>query len=193
LGIACWIRVNPLYLAAGWSIALLIVLKAPWRRRLLMSGAVLFATGLVISPIVLRNYCTFPDFTPTGGTIGANLWEGLGETELGNRNGFFLGDQKLVERERIQMGLPENAKITLQWPDGIRRDRERTRESLSFIKQHPVWYAAVMLRRMWGMLKVAGAPSQYYGSTGINVTSKKTLPIAWQGSLFAVYVNALGM
>src|SRR5262249_629169 len=106
LGIACWIRVNPLYLAAGWSIALLIVLKAPWRRRLLMSGAVLFATGLVISPIVVRNYLTFPDFTPTGGTIGANLWEGLGETELGRQHGFQFGDDKLIEHERVKMDWP---------------------------------------------------------------------------------------
>jgi len=33
LGVACWIRVNPLYLAAGWAITILIVAKAPWRRR----------------------------------------------------------------------------------------------------------------------------------------------------------------
>jgi hypothetical protein len=141
----------------------------------------------------LRNYLTFPDFTPTGGTIGINLWEGLGETDLGRRNGFEFGDQKMLEIERRRMGLPEGAVLKAQWPDGIRRDKERTRQSLSFIKQHPVWYAGVMLRRMWGTLKVAGAPLPYYGSSGINVTSKKCLPQNWQGGVVAVYVNALGM
>ena len=44
-------------------------------------AAVLFGTVIVISPIVIRNYLVFPDFTPTGGTIGVNLWEGLGEID----------------------------------------------------------------------------------------------------------------
>jgi hypothetical protein len=81
----------------------------------------------------------------------------------------------------------------MSWPDGIRRDRERTREALDFIKQHPIWYAGVMLGRMWGMLKVAGDPVPYTGITGINVTSKKCLPPERQGGVLAFAVNALGM
>ncbi len=192
LGIACWIRVNPLYLAVGWAAVMLIV-KAPWRQRLLMSGAVVFATALVISPIVVRNYLTFPDFTPTGGTIGVNLWEGLGETELGRQHGFLYGDDKLVEHERVKMGWPADKYLDTQWPDGIRRDKERTRESMAFIKQHPVWYAGVMAGRMWGMLKVAGDPVPYCGISGINVTSQKCLTPAWQGGVLAFGVNVLGM
>lgn len=192
LGIACWIRVNPLYMAVGWAAVMLIV-KAPWRQRLLMSGAVVFATALVISPIVVRNFLTFPDFTPTGGTIGVNLWEGLGETELGRQHGFLYGDDKLVEHERVKMGWPADRYLDSQWPDGIRRDKERTRESMAFIKQHPVWYAGVMGGRMWGMLKVAGDPVPYCGISGINVTSQKCLTPAWQGGALAFGVNALGM
>ncbi len=193
LGVACWFRVNPLYLCLFWAIAIFLFLSGPRKRRVLLGATVVTGTLLVVSPIVLRNYLTFPDFTPTGGTIGINLWEGLGETDLGRRNGFMFGDQKMLEIERTRMGLPESALPKAQWPDGIRRDKERTRESLSFIKQHPVWYAGVMLRRMWGMLKVAGAPLPYYGSSGINVTSKKCLPQNWQGGVLAGYVNALGM
>jgi hypothetical protein len=51
----------------------------------------------------------------------------------------------MVERERVKMGVPAGAPFEAMWPDGIKRDRERTRESLGFIKQHPVWYAGVML------------------------------------------------
>ena len=193
LGMACWIRVNPLYLTVGWAFALLLVAKAPWRRRFAISGAVVGATALVISPIVIRNYLTFPDFTPTGGTIGVNLWEGLGETELGRQHGFLFGDDKLTERERVKMGWPADQYFDAQWPDGIRRDKERTRESLAFIKQHPIWYAGVMARRMWGMLKVAGDPVPYCGISGINVTSQKCLSPAWQGGVVAFGVNVLGM
>ena len=148
---------------------------------------------VVIAPIVIRNYLVFPDFTPTGGTIGANLWEGLGETELGRSNGFAFGDDKLVEHERIKMGLPPDVQVDPQFPDGIRRDRERTQESIAFIRQHPVWYLGVMLGRMWGMLKIAGDPVPYCGTSGINVTSKKCLPVHWQGGVVALGVNVLGM
>jgi 4-amino-4-deoxy-L-arabinose transferase-like glycosyltransferase len=192
LGIACWIRVNPLYLAPGWAVVLLLT-KASWRRRLVMSAAVIFGTTLIISPVLIRNYVTFPDFTPTGGTIGVNLWEGLGETELGRQHGFLYGDDKMIEHERVKMAWPAGTYFDSQWPDGIRRDKERTRESLEFIKQHPMWYAGVMVGRMWGMLKVAGDPVPYCGISGINVTAQKCLPPAWQGGLVAFGVNALGV
>ena len=192
LGVACWLRVNPLYLAIGWAIALLFFVRASWRRRFAMSAAVVFGVALVISPIVIRNYLVFPDFTPTGGTIGINLWEGLGETELGRSYGFMYGDDKMLERERVALGYPSDFAIKSFWPDGIRRDRERTRESLVVIKAHPFWYLGVMLHRMWGMLKVAGEPLPYYGSAGINVTSGKCLPTKWQGGIVALFVNVLG-
>src|ERR1051326_8624299 len=50
-----------------------------------------------------------------------------------------------------------------------------------------------MVRRMWGMLKVAGAPVPYMGTSGINVTSAKCLSPARQGGLLAFAVNVLGM
>jgi 4-amino-4-deoxy-L-arabinose transferase-like glycosyltransferase len=193
LGIACWLRVNPLYLSLFWALALLLFGRRPWRRKLGLSAAVVFSTLIVISPIVIRNYVVFPDFTPTGGTLGANLWEGLGETELGRRHGFILGDDLMVERERVKMGLPADYPIRAMWPDGIRRERMRTREALAFIRQHPIWYGGVMLHRMWGMLKVAGAPLPYYGSAGINVTSRKTLSPEYQRGALALLVNLLGM
>jgi 4-amino-4-deoxy-L-arabinose transferase-like glycosyltransferase len=192
LGVACWLRVNPLYLCVGWAISLLIV-KAAWSLRLKMAAAVLAGTVILIAPIVIRNFIVFPDFTPTGGTIGANLWEGLGETELGQQHGFIFGDDKMTEVERKRAGWPADLRAEVQWPDGIRRDRERTSESLAFIRHHPVWYAGVMLGRMWGMLKVAGDPVPYTGISGINVTSKKCLPEHWQGGLLAMAVNVLGM
>lgn len=193
LGIACWLRVNPLYLCVGWAIVLFVLTAGSWAWKLKLSGAVLAGTVIVIAPIVIRNYLVFPDFTPTGGTIGVNLWEGLGETELGRSNGFLYGDDKMLAVERARMGLPADAPLEMQRPDGIRRDRERTRESLAFIRQHPIWYAGVMLGRMWGMLKVAGDPVPYTGTTGINVTSRKCLSPSWQGGVVAFGVNVLGM
>jgi 4-amino-4-deoxy-L-arabinose transferase-like glycosyltransferase len=193
LGAACWLRVNPLYLCLFWALPLFFFGRANRRTRFLMAAAVVLGTALMISPIVIRNYLVFPDFTPTGGTIGANLWEGLGEAELGRSQGFAVGDDIMVEHERVLMGIPKDAPFEAMWPDGIKRERERTREALAFIKQHPVWYAGVMLHRMWGMLKIAGEPLPYYGTSGINVTSRKCLAPARQGGALGLFVNALGM
>lgn len=193
LGIACWFRVNPLYLCVGWPVALFLFTQAACRRRMILATAAFLGTALVIAPIVIRNYLVFPDFTPTGGTIGTNLWEGLGETELGRQHGFLYGDDKMVEHERQKMGLPPGALTDPQYPDGIRRDRERVRESLAFIRQHPVWYAGVMLGRMWGILKVAGDAVPYTGAAGINVTSGTSLQPKMQGGVLAFVVNVLGV
>lgn len=193
LGIACWLRVNPLYLCVFWAIALFVIVKDEWSLKLKLAAAVSVGTIVVIAPIVIRNYVVFPDFTPTGGTIGVNLWEGLGETSLGQQHGFILGDDKMLAVERARMGRPGDTSIEIQFPDGIRRDKERTRESLAFIRQHPLWYLGVMLGRMWGMLKVAGDPVPYTGVSGINVTSAKCLPERWQHGVLAFGVNVLGM
>jgi 4-amino-4-deoxy-L-arabinose transferase-like glycosyltransferase len=193
LGVACWLRVNPLYLSFFWAVPLFVVATGGWKKRLIMSATVVLAALIIVSPIVIRNYLVFPEFTPTGGTLGANLWEGLGETELGRNAGFMYGDDKMIERERVKRGVPADAPFDAMWPDGIKRERERTRESLAFIKQHPIWYAGVMLHRMWGMLKVAGAPLPYYGTSGINVTPSKSLPANWQGGFVAIIVKGLGM
>ena len=193
LGVACWFRVNPLYLCVGWAFALLVLIPGIWPLKLKMSAAALLATMVVLSPIVIRNYLVFPDFTPTGGTIGVSLWQGLGETELGRQNGFQFGDDKAIEHQRIKMGWPADKPFDIHGPDGIRRDRELTRESLTFIRQHPIWFLGTMVVRMWGMLKVAGDPVPYSGSSGINVTSRKCLPPQWQGGVVAAGVNVLGM
>jgi hypothetical protein len=176
-----------------WALPLIFFGRSDRRTRFLMAVAVVLGTVLMISPIVIRNYLVFPDFTPTGGTIGANLWEGLGESELGRSQGFAVGDEIMDEHERVRMGIPPDAPFEAMWPDGIKRERERTREALAFIKQHPVWYAGVMLHRMWGMLKIAGEPLPYYGTSGINVTSRKCLSPARQGGALGLFVNALGM
>ena len=193
LGIACWFRVNPLYLCVGWAFALFVSIRGAWPPKLKLSAAALLATVAVISPIVIRNYLVFPDFTPTGGTIGVNLWEGLGETELGRQHGFQFGDDKMIEHERIKMSWPADKPPDIYWPDGIRRDRELVRESVAFIRQHPIWFLGTMVGRMWGMLKVAGDPVPYSGISGINVTSRKCLPPRWQGGVVAAGVNVLGM
>lgn len=193
LGVACWFRVNPLFMAFFWALALLLFVRAGWRIRMGLGLAALSGTILIVAPIPIRNAVVFHEFVLTGLNVGSNLWEGLGETEYGRSQGFEFGDQLMVEQERPSMGLPAGFPITPVWPDGIRRDRERARKSLKVIASRPFWYAGVMMTRMYWMLKMAGEPGPYYGSAGVNCTGRRCLPVGWQGGVTALLANVLGM
>ena len=193
LGAACWFRVNPLFLSVTWAFGLLLFLPTAWKKRVGLSLALAMSSLLLVAPITLRNAIVFHEFLPNGLNVGVNLWEGLGETDRGVAAGMVLGDQAMLEIERKELNLPPDYPITLAYPDGIRRDRKRVKDSLQVIAANPFWYAGVMGRRAVGLLKLAGDPAPYQASPGINVTSKKCLAPAWQGGALAMFVDGLGM
>ena len=193
VGASCWLRANALLLAFAWAFALFLIVRGAWQKRLRLSLGLILGTALLVTPLLIRNAIGFHAFVPTGLGLGTNLWEGIGETERAAEFGAVIGDANLVEQERKELGLPPDAPLTLYSPNGVARDRARTRKALRVITAHPMWYSGVMLKRMWGMLKFAGEPIPYYGSMGINITSKKTLPAAWQGSPLAIPITLLGM
>jgi hypothetical protein len=193
LGLACWIRVNPLFLFLPWMIALWCCVAASWQRRFCLSVAVALSTLLVISPVIIRNLVIFyPQIAPTGLNIGLNLWEGIGETNRGPEFDAPSDDVGVIAAERREMGLSADAPLGLNYPDGIRRDRERGRKALAVIKANPIWYTGTIAKRVWGHLKFAGAPAPHVGTTGINVTSKRCLPPDRQHGPVAILVNVLG-
>lgn len=192
VGLSCWFRGNALLLPVFWIVALLF-LRIGWRTRWLLSTAVVVGMGFIVTPLLVRNAIAFRVLTPTGLGVGTNLWEGIGETERAGEFGAVYGDENLIDQERDELGAGPDARFSLYYPDGVRRDRERTRKALAVIRAHPVWYAGVMLRRMAGVLKFAGDPQPYYGSAGINVTSRKCLPRTMQGGVVSLFVTVLGM
>jgi len=194
LGIACWIRVNPFLLFIVWAASLIVFINAPLRTRAMLSATLALATLLVMSPIVIRNLVVFyPEIAPTGLNIGLNVWEGLGDTERGHQLGAPGSDMEVLEQDRKEMGLPPDAPLALNYPDGIRREHERTRRAFAMIKAHPFWYAGTMLHRLMGHFKLAGAPVSHVGSSGFNVTSRKCLPPNDQHGALSIAVNGLGM
>ena len=194
VGASCWLRANAMLLVIFWALALLLFVQARWRKRVLLSAGVTLATLLVIAPVVVRNVAAFHAFVPTGLGAGTNLWEGIGETERGAKEfGAAPNDRDLVEQERAALKAPSGTPFDLYYPDGIQRDRERTRKAIAIIRQHPFWYAGTVVNRMAAVMKYAGPPSGIYGSAGINVTSAKCLPMRWQGGFAAAFVNGLGM
>ncbi len=193
-GIACWLRVNPFFLPFVWGLALLLLTRARWYNRLALGAAAMLSAALIISPVIIRNLVVFyPEFVPNGLSVGVNLWEGIGETNRGAEFGAPASDAELLAQERRALDLKPEEPLGLFWPDGARRDRDRTRKSLAIIKVHPFWYVGVMVRRIWGHLKIAGKPVPNVGSAGINVTSSKCLSSEHQHGPLAFFVNALGM
>ncbi len=194
VGASCWLRANAILLVLFWALGLLLFVRTSWRRRVLMSAGIVLAAMLVIAPVVIRNAIAFHAFVPTGLGAGTNLWEGIGETERGAKEfGAVSNDRELVEQERAALNPLPNELFDLYYPDGIQRDRERSRRAVAIIKQHPFWYAGTVIRRMAAVIKYAGTPSGIYGSAGINVTSAKCLPTQWQGGFAGAFVNGLGM
>jgi 4-amino-4-deoxy-L-arabinose transferase-like glycosyltransferase len=192
VGASCWLRANALLLSVWWAVALVLLVRASWQRRVMLACAVLAGAALLIGPILVRNAVVFRAFVPTGLGTGTNLWESIGETERAAEFGAPRSDREVIEQERAEMGLPEDAPLRLYWPNGIERDRARSRKALRVIAAHPLWYAGVMMKRMVAVLKYAGEPVAPYGSAGINVTSRKCLPERWQGGVLAFFVNVLG-
>src|SRR5262245_24082801 len=120
LGLACWIRVNPLFLLVPWALSLFIFVKANRRQRILLAGAITLSTLLVIAPVVIRNLVVFyPEIAPTGLGIGWNFWAGIVETERGPEFGAPCCDAQMIEQDRKSMGLPPDASLGLHWPNGI--------------------------------------------------------------------------
>ncbi len=193
LGASCWLRVNALLLPLFWVAALLLAARFSWRDRATLSGIVVFGSMLLVTPLLVRNAVAFHMLTPAGLGAGTNLWEGIGETDRALEFGAVYGDRALIEQERAALGVSPDIPFGLYFPDGVKRDRERARKAFAVIRAHPVWYCGVMLRRMVGVLKYAGEPGPFYGSGGINVTSKKCLPSIWQGGVVGLSVNVLGM
>jgi hypothetical protein len=109
---------------------------------------------LSIAPITIRNYLIYGEFVLVSANVGIVMWEGIGEAS-GNRFGAVTDDVQVAQQEAELYGDPRYAESWVM-PDGIKRDRDRMKKSLSVIVKHPIWFAGSMLSRMTAMLKYSG-------------------------------------
>lgn len=156
LGLAAWLRPQ-LMVIGPFLVLMLLWIGRPRRtaaRRALITAAVAL---LVIAPITIRNYLVYHEFLPINIGVGIVLWEGIADAS-GDRFGAVATDDAVALQEAELYNEPRYGG-SWSTPDGIARDRDRVRKSLAIIKQHPVWYAGVMLGRMKGMVNyTAHAP-----------------------------------
>ena len=158
-GLAAWLR--PQLMLLGPFLVLMLMLigrpRLPAAKRALITAAVALLT---LAPITVKNYFVYKAFVPINIGVGIVMWEGIADYS-GDRFGAVATDTAVALQEAELYNEP---RYSGSWatPDGIRRDRDRVSRSLAVIKQHPLWYAGVMLDRCRQMVNyTAHAPLVY--------------------------------
>ena len=126
-------------------ILLMFAVRRPLKKLL---PSILLTAGIlvVILPHTIRNYSvTGGKIIPFGLGSGISLWEGI--SQFGDTLGTVYGDDRMTAREGYR---------SWAYPDGVERDRQRFREAVDIILDHPVWYLGVMARRVPVLLKPDG-------------------------------------
>ncbi len=156
VGLSCWLRANALLLAPFAAVvAVPLVFEKGVRAR--ASAALAAGALLAVAPLTLRNAVVYGRFIPVSLGAGQTLVEGIADYDPGRRFGLPDTDVELQRMEAEETGRPEYA-LSLFTPDGIERDRQRTRRALAVISSHPFWFAGVMLRRAGSMLRLERTP-----------------------------------
>ncbi len=155
VGLSCGLRANALLLAPFMLLAAPLLFARGARVR--ASLALVAGALLAIAPLTIRNAFVFGRFIPVSLGAGQTLVEGVGDYDPDERFGLPDTDVELQRQEAETHGRPEYAS-SLFTPDGIERDRERTRRALSVIGSHPLWFASVMARRAASMLRMERVP-----------------------------------
>lgn len=174
IGAATWLRAQTMLL--GLFVLVILTLTSARRWPVLKRVALMAAVSiLAIAPITIRNYVVYGAFIPVQVGTGLNLWEGIADFS-GDRFGAVSKDTEVADQEAESYNDPRYAG---SWttPDGITRDRDRTRRSLEVILHHPVWYSGVMLERCGGMLKYSAHAPLVLAIYQSNYQQQRTLPI----------------
>ena len=156
IGLSCWLRANALLLVPFLALVAVPFLFAKGGRvrpaLALVAGAL-----LAVAPLTLRNAVVYGHFIPVSLGAGQTLVEGIADYDPERRFGLPETDVELQRMEASEAGRPEYAAALFE-PDGIERDRWRTRRALKVIRENPVWFAGVMLRRAGSMLRLERTP-----------------------------------
>lgn len=168
IGVSCWFRSNALLLAP--FLGLITPVLFDRGKRLRYSLALVCATGVIIAPIVIRNWIVFHRFVPLSATAGRLLLEGFANFDKEDGFGQPSDEDEAAAQEAVQFGRADYA-ASLWKPDGIDRDRARFARGVSVIRSHPGWFLGVMLRRIKLMLRYNDSQPQ----EPFNVTVAPTL------------------
>jgi dolichyl-phosphate-mannose-protein mannosyltransferase len=150
IGLSVWLR--PQSMLLGVLIAGLLLFISPKPGSIVKQAILLCVVSLLlVVPITIRNYIVYHAFLPVNIGVGITLWEGIADGG-GDRFGAVATDDEVAAQEAISYNNPLYD-ASMFTPDGISRDRDRVSKSMAIIRQHPIWYAGVVVHRMKEMFK----------------------------------------
>ncbi|MEO6390880.1 MAG: glycosyltransferase family 39 protein [Pyrinomonadaceae bacterium] len=183
-GLSLWLRANMLLLPVFIAVALAAFILPPgrrWRSLAIVAGAI-----LLIAPLTIRNAIVFGRFIPISLAGGVTLMEGIADYDHEGRFSLPRTDMRVIDMEAREQNRPDY-RNSLFNPDGVERERERTRRSVRLIGAHPFWFATVIARRDLMMLRLervpAIAPAKQGAETG-------PLLLRWAGGLLRLVQRA---
>jgi hypothetical protein len=148
IGLGTWVRPNLLLLGPYLGLCLLLLFR-PWRAAAARGAVLALVSWTAIAPITIRNYAIYGELVPVSINGGLPLWRGIAEAG-GQSFGARRSDKGVMWEEAEYYGDPRYGEWW-QTPDGIKRDRDRYRRSLAFIRTHPGAFAGAVLRRIGRM------------------------------------------
>lgn len=154
VGFSCWLRANALFMAPFLALAILFLFET--RRRFHFAGLFLAATLLIIAPLTIRNWIVFQHFIPVSLGAGQTMLEGISDYDPQRRFGIPNTDMGIMKMEAEQHNRPDYYS-TLFAPDGIKRERMRLGRAFDVIRENPLWFIGVMVRRAASMLRLERA------------------------------------
>lgn len=156
IGVSCWLRANAMLLAPFLAVLVVPLLFAQGRRWL-PAAALLAGALLVVGTLTLRNAVVFGRFIPVSLGAGQTFLEGIADYDDDNRFGIPRTDYGIMLQEAEASGVAHHRE-TLFGPDGVERDRARLARGLAVVREQPLWFAGVMLRRAASMLRLERTP-----------------------------------
>jgi len=154
VGSSCWLRANALLMAP--FLALVVILLFPRELRFRYAGALLLGAVIIIAPLTIRNWLVFNHFIPVSLGAGQTMLEGISDYDPARRFGIPHTDMGIMRMEAEQYNRPDYYS-TLFAPDGIKRERMRLARGFGVIRDNPIWFGSVMLRRAGSMLRLERA------------------------------------
>src|SRR5687768_8632928 len=106
--------------------------------------------------MTIRNWLVFNHFIPVSLGAGQTMLEGISDYDPARRFGIPDTDMGIMKMEAEQYNRPDYYS-TLFAPDGIKRERMRLTRGFGIIRDNPVWFASVMVRRAGSMLRLERA------------------------------------
>ncbi|PYS50703.1 MAG: hypothetical protein DMF68_06325 [Acidobacteria bacterium] len=159
VGLSCWLRANAMLLAPFICLAVPFLFERG--RRFRYAVAIACGALVIIAPLTIRNYIVYDHFIPISLGGGQTLLEGIGDYDESGSLGIPNTDMGVMKWEAELFNRPDYFG-TLFNPDGVERDRWRMSHGLKVIATHPLWFAGVMLRRGFGMLRLERARAISY-------------------------------